>query len=696
MGPVNGASPGAWTLEDLTMLQTHHSPTRPAPAGAPLLRLRKPSRTRAAIALVAAVTVLCGSASASVAEETTTSTTVVSGESPVATPLSWAPPELTSPITVYPSHTRRDLRLDSTKDYIIAMPDYPVSGIGGMRINGGRNVVLIGGQIDIPASALAGTGSHDRRGLYLNGQTGTIHIEGLRISGEGLGEGINLNERLGATVQLQNVRVDTVTGSSSTNHADVLQTWAGPRRLLVDGLTGHTTYQGFFMLPTQQWTTDPVQPEVFDLRRVDLHGTLSSGYMMWRDKLSWPLKVQDVWVEPDNPLWRDGFLYPKGTGLGTEAWPFVNVGSPAAGEFVPAGTAGLSYRSPGYRAPVEPVEPVEPVVQEPVDGGSQDQPAPEPEPVVSISPVGALDAVVPVDGGLRVTGWAADQDAGGPIAVDLTAAGRTWRVTADGARPDVAALLPEVGSATGFDTVVDLPLGSHEVCVTAVNVATGADVALGCGTATVVDVQAPTFTAGPSLELRTGTVSTAGVVPVTARFAAVDDHGLREVAVTSPFAATYPGTTTAVDATVAAGTHAWTVTARDHAGNEVTASTTRTVALVAEADAVRSKGWTQVRSTALLDGKALVADRAGSSMSHTFTGRGIAWVASKDASSGRAHVYVDGAQVATVDLGAAASSPRQVVFSRGWATSGTHTVKVVVEGTSGRPGVTSDGFITLA
>ena len=136
------------------------------------------------------------------------------------------------------------------------------------------------------------------------------------------------------------VPVETVRGTKATNHADVIQTWAGPRQLLVDGLTGHTTYQGFFMLPTQQWSTNPVEPELFDLRRVDLHGTSKSGYMLWRDGKAWPLKVHDVWVAPKNPSRRDGFLWPKGTAAGTEAWPSVKVGTPPAGEFVPAGTAG--------------------------------------------------------------------------------------------------------------------------------------------------------------------------------------------------------------------------------------------------------------------------------------------------------------------------------------------------------------------
>jgi hypothetical protein len=261
--------------------------------------------------------------------------------------LTWAPPELTTPTTVAVSPSNRNLRLNAAQDYVIDMPDEPLAGFEGLTIAGGRNVVLIGGQIDISEGALAAGGGAPR-GLYLTGQTGTVHVEGLRISGAGLGEGINLDERRGAIVQLQNIRVDTVQGSYATNHADVLQTWAGPRQLLVDGLTGYTQYQGMFMLPTQHF--DGPQPERFDLRRVDLRGGAASAYMMWRDGLAWPLTVSDTWISPRKPNDRNSFLWPKGTGSGTQAWPSVKVGTPPGGEFVPAGTAGPSYVSPGYQS----------------------------------------------------------------------------------------------------------------------------------------------------------------------------------------------------------------------------------------------------------------------------------------------------------------------------------------------------------
>lgn len=257
--------------------------------------------------------------------------------------LTWAPPALTDPTTVPVSASSTVLTLDPARDYVVAMPASPVVAVGGVRIVGGRNVVLIGGEIAVPAGAPAT--NHGNRGLYLTGQTGTVHVEGLRITGAGLGEGINLDQRLGAVVQLQNVVVDTVHGSASGHHADVLQTWAGPRILRIDGLRGTTEYQGLMLLP-MQFGTQP-QPELFDLRRVDIRGEASSAYLIWRDSLPWPLSLSGVWLSPRRPtLPTSEFLWPKGTGTGTAAWPSVTIGAPA--EPVVTG-AGVGYVSPGYQ-----------------------------------------------------------------------------------------------------------------------------------------------------------------------------------------------------------------------------------------------------------------------------------------------------------------------------------------------------------
>jgi len=293
-------------------------------------RRRRLGGIAAVVGLVSSLVLAATPAQAQAALAATTSTTTTT-----STRLTWRPPALTSPTTVYVSSSKRNLSLDPARDYIIKMPSTPLEVRGGLIIAGGRNVVLIRGEIRITTSSTSGT---DRRGLYLKNQTGTVHVEGLKITGSTLAEGINLDQRKGGTVQLQNIRVDTVHGSATGHHADVLQTWGGPAVLRVDRLTGRTTYQGFFLDPTKY---DSPQPRLFDFRNVNIVGRSGSKYLMWRDGLGWPARTTNVWAAP----------YVAGTARSQflrGSWPDVRTGVPSSGDFVPSGKAGVGYVSPGY------------------------------------------------------------------------------------------------------------------------------------------------------------------------------------------------------------------------------------------------------------------------------------------------------------------------------------------------------------
>ena len=66
-------------------------------------------------------------------------------------------------------------------------------------------------------------------------------------------------------------------------------------------------------------------------------------------------------------------------------------------------------------------------------------------------------------------------------------------------------------------------------------------------------------------------------------------------------------------------------------------------------------------------------------------GRGYAWI------------YLDGGAtpVAKINLYKATAQPMVIAWSKTWATSGKHTVKVWVAGTAGKPRVDVDAFLTL-
>ena len=105
--------------------------------------------------------------------------------------------------------------------------------------------------------------------------------------------------------------------------------------------------------------------------------------------------------------------------------------------------------------------------------------------------------------------------------------------------------------------------------------------------------------------------------------------------------------------------------------------------------------WTSASSTVSLGGTTKTSSKVGASMTFKVTGRALAWVAPKGPRMGRAKVYVDGIYRGTVNLYAATTSSRQVVFQYAWATGGSHTLKLVLAGPTTHPRVDVDGLIVV-
>jgi hypothetical protein len=129
------------------------------------------------------------------------------------------------------------------------------------------------------------------------------------------------------------------------------------------------------------------------------------------------------------------------------------------------------------------------------DGGfwgecTQTQSCGGPPPPPEYDPIGYLDNVLlSADGtSVRVEGWSADQDSfATSIQVEIIVDGWTYpRVDANLYRPDVGTVLPAVGSFHGYSATIPAePWGTHNVCVRAVNIGTGAPKTLGCQSYTV-------------------------------------------------------------------------------------------------------------------------------------------------------------------------------------------------------------------
>ena len=106
--------------------------------------------------------------------------------------------------------------------------------------------------------------------------------------------------------------------------------------------------------------------------------------------------------------------------------------------------------------------------------------------------------------------------------------------------------------------------------------------------------------------------------------------------------------------------------------------------------------WSNGSSSTYSGGTAKYTKSSGASVSYTFTGSSIGWVSSKSSARGSADVYIDGVLKATVSLYNSTYQAQRIVYAFNWASNGTHTIKIVNKGTSGRPRIDVDAFIRLA
>jgi hypothetical protein len=258
--------------------------------------------------------------------------------------LRWRKPRLRRPIVVAVTEASSRLQLDPARDYVVKLPARPLRAKGGLWLIGGHSVVVLGGEIDVPAT---GGGPDQAYGLFAKNQTGVLHLEGLDIHGPGLADGIVLDQGAGATVQIENARVVVrrPLQAQPAIHPDVVQTWRGPFALRIDRLTGYTTSKGFNFQPQEY---EPQRLGVWHLSHINLVG---GTYTLWKNDWSlaigkragyWQERTSDVWVDPARPR---QWAYPD-----RSHWAKVRLGRPPGGDFVPESVAGTRYRSANYAA----------------------------------------------------------------------------------------------------------------------------------------------------------------------------------------------------------------------------------------------------------------------------------------------------------------------------------------------------------
>ena len=95
-------------------------------------------------------------------------------------------------------------------------------------------------------------------------------------------------------------------------------------------------------------------------------------------------------------------------------------------------------------------------------------------------PIGNVEEITAVSGGVDVSGWALDPDTSRSIQVHVYVDSAGVATTANLPRPDVGAAYPSLGPDHGFDTTVSASPGPHRVCVYAINTGPGGHVQLRC------------------------------------------------------------------------------------------------------------------------------------------------------------------------------------------------------------------------
>jgi hypothetical protein len=287
--------------------------------------------------------------------------------------LHWSPPSLENPTTITLGTGPTTTNMDPTKDYIIVLPTQKKNGT--TRLVGGRNIVIKGGYVTIPSGASAS----DQKAFRITNATGTVHIEGVLIDSSGGSEsdGVFIDAPE-AIVQLQNLRIVGLHGTEATNHSDIVQAHLGHRELRIDRLTGTSNYQGFlFGEHDGPGDFGPIEIRNVDMTAIDAPDSRTLIWMAAENHdwlMNYRISFSNVWLQglSRNSIFRvvkphnaDESPWTAVLSNGNQiSWPynptkiqgFVFVGRPPGGDFVPQGTVGLNYVSPGYESDPLPTE----------------------------------------------------------------------------------------------------------------------------------------------------------------------------------------------------------------------------------------------------------------------------------------------------------------------------------------------------
>ena len=291
-------------------------------------------------------------------------------------------PQLSNPVVIQLHVGSDSLHLNDSRDYILKMPSQKKTGP--LYVKGGRNILIVGGYMSTKTKG-PNINIHDGD----NAQSGRIiHIERLLIDGSSKvpSDGIQIHAPK-AIVQLKLDRFVGFWGTLSGYHADVVQPAGGVKELRIDGLTGSSHYNDFYL----RRENNPLMPAIgkVTIRNTNMFGYTNStiphqtirgiaigtqGSPPSDDSLkincavTSPMILDNFWITPPQGRPTGQFVWPHirmadpaswcdaryNSSTHTMNWPNLSSskGGPVHGaahvgahsDFVPSGAAGLSYR----------------------------------------------------------------------------------------------------------------------------------------------------------------------------------------------------------------------------------------------------------------------------------------------------------------------------------------------------------------
>lgn len=238
-----------------------------------------------------------------------------------------------------------------------------------------NNLVLVGGDLTVSHTVDSSTSSGSlrnvrHRGIKLRNFTGTAHIEGTRIHGTTLYEGIDAGSKYpSARLHLRNVRIEDVLYSGGDGGYGVRIT-DGLYALMVDGLSiTNTARYGLVIRPTDalEGGTGLVQEAILNRFNASTDSASGTAHTLLHvgdhavGSRRVPVKLVDVWIDSaytgtdkvqaktttgvidwtqslDN-YWRPYLSWPTSAGIAGN----VYLGTPPSGDYVPASKTGGSF-----------------------------------------------------------------------------------------------------------------------------------------------------------------------------------------------------------------------------------------------------------------------------------------------------------------------------------------------------------------